>query len=270
MPLPTQPFERTRCPPHVASPDLAIPIKKEPLFAIRRPRAIRVPIWSEPVGTVIAMTRPTASGRTHRPEACAPHAPRPRAPAAVRSGCAWIVAIAAVLPLAGCTLAAGTVQSARSGTSAPPPGIELPPSTHPQHPGIPEPDPRLTPGAVLPTASAEQICRRGYARIERSVSVTLKRQVFRAYRTRYVPGRYEVDHLIPLELGGANLGRNRGTSRIVATANLWPEPRDSATVKDRLENRLHAEVCAGREPLRMAQRAIARDWYSAWLREGRP
>jgi len=274
MPLATRPFERTRCPPDVASPDLAIPIKKEPLFAIRQPCAIRVPIWSEPVSTVIAMTDPTASGRAQRTDPRAPHATHSsthsRALAAVRSGCVWIVAIAAVLPFAGCSFEAGSIQSARSGKGAPPPGIELPPSARPRHPGIPEPDPRLTPGAVFPTASVAQICRRGYARTERSVSVTLKREVFRAYRTRYVPGRYEVDHLVPLELGGANLGRDRRTSRVVATANLWPEPRESAAVKDRLEDRLHAEVCAGREPLRTAQRAIARDWYSAWLREGRP
>lgn len=47
------------------------------------------------------------------------------------------------------------------------------------------------------------------------------------------PHGCEVDHLISLELGGAN-----------AIENLWPQPFDgkwNAHVKDRLELRLHKE-----------------------------
>lgn len=229
-------------------------------------------MWSEAVSTVVAMSSPTVS--VHRPEVHTRDAVcrsiRRRTSAVVRAGSASLVAIAAALPFAGCSSEAGAIQSLRSDGRQSPPGVELPASPRASHPGVPEPDPRLTPGAILPTATVGQICRRGYARAERAVSIALKRAVFHAYRTRYVPGRYEVDHLVPLELGGANAGREPRTSRVVPTANLWPEPLLSATVKDRLENRLHAEVCAGRESLRTAQRAIARDWYAAWLREGRP
>ena len=67
----------------------------------------------------------------------------------------------------------------------------------------------------------------------------------------------EVDHLISLEIGGADDPRN-----------LWPRPYDGASlnarVKDRLESRLHAEVCAGNVALEDAQREIAADWVQAF------
>jgi hypothetical protein len=66
-----------------------------------------------------------------------------------------------------------------------------------------------------------------------------------------------VDHLISLELGGSNSIRN-----------LWPESFSTqpwnARVKDRLENRLHREVCSGRMSLHDAQRAIATNWIDAY------
>ncbi len=65
--------------------------------------------------------------------------------------------------------------------------------------------------------------------------------------------------LIALELGGSN-----------RVTNLWPEPYEitwNAHVKDRLENRLHELVCAGRLDLATAQRAIATDWIEAYKRQ---
>ena len=59
-----------------------------------------------------------------------------------------------------------------------------------------------------------------------------------------------------LELGGSN-----------ARANLFPEaatPRPGSHEKDRLENRLHDEVCTGRLRLRRAQRLISTDWVAAY------
>ncbi len=66
---------------------------------------------------------------------------------------------------------------------------------------------------------------------------------------------YEEDHLIALELGGDPRDAH----------NLWPEPRTTspgASQKDTLENRLHADVCAGRISLAEAQREIATDWVA--------
>jgi hypothetical protein len=227
-------------------------------------------MWSEGGDTVPGQMSSTTA--RHRRRRKAPTAPsvRQMASRSRRSTRVLALAIAGAFLLTGCSIKAGVVQSMDSGRRSPPPGVELSHAAPASHPGVPEPDPRLTPGAVLPNVTVAQICRRGFAHAERSVSVSMKRQVFRAYRTRYVPGRYEVDHLVPLELGGANVARDRRTSRVVVTANLWPQPRGSAAVKDRLENRLHDEVCGGRESLRAAQRAIARDWYATWILEGRP
>jgi hypothetical protein len=68
---------------------------------------------------------------------------------------------------------------------------------------------------------------------------------------------FEVDHLISLELGGADVAEN-----------LWPQSYDTqpwnAHVKDKLEDRLHALVCAGKMPLEQAQRDMATDWIAAY------
>jgi len=151
--------------------------------------------------------------------------------------------------------------------------VQLSPGPPVHHPGVALPDPRLTPGAVFSGVTLGQVCQRGYAGRERSVSITLKRAVYRRYRIRYVPGRYVVDHLVPLEIGGANLGRDPHTGQVDPTANLWPQPA-SGTVgshaKDGLENYLRRQVCARRVGLGEAQLQIAHDWYAAWLRAGRP
>src|SRR5207245_2486484 len=95
------------------------------------------------------------------------------------------------------------------------------------------PDPSITPGAVL-AIEPNRICVSGYTQTVR-VSLTLaeRDQVDAAYHWTYIPGAQEFDHLIPLELGGAN-----------GVANIWPEPLAEARIKDRLENELHAKACA--------------------------
>lgn len=193
----------------------------------------------------------------------------------LRRWSATVAVLASMVVVGGCgsTLASVDALRAPSSGDAPPPGVELPAGPHVDHPGVAEPDPRLTPGAVFASATVAKICRPGYARRERDVSIAMKIRVYRAYRVRYVPGRFTVDHLVPLELGGANVGRDPRTGKVVVTANLWPQPKfgqATAAVKDRLENLLHDEVCAGRIGLRRAQLEIARDWYGTWVRAGRP
>lgn len=120
------------------------------------------------------------------------------------------------------------------------------------------PNPRLTPGAALPVTAAD-VCAPGYARRVRDVPLSVKRQAFAEYGVVPRPGeRFEIDHLVPLELGGAN-----------SLANLWPQPfagQWTAGDKDRLENCLHRQVCAGREPLAQAQQDIASDWVGTYGR----
>jgi hypothetical protein len=80
--------------------------------------------------------------------------------------------------------------------------------------------------------------------------------------TALAPGtQSELDHLVPLELGGAN-----------DAANLWPEAGPVPNPKDSVEGVLNSAVCDGRISLASAQRAIARDWRTAEsaLRLGAP
>jgi hypothetical protein len=78
----------------------------------------------------------------------------------------------------------------------------------------------------------------------------------RAYGDVGPASAYELDHLIPLELGGAPR----------SPMNLWPEPwngDDGAKTKDQIENELHSRVCAGLIPLKVAQQRIAANWRTA-------
>ncbi len=113
-------------------------------------------------------------------------------------------------------------------------------------------------GDTLGVTTAD-ICTPGYTKVVRAVPTAVKRQVYATYRRYRRKGVCcEVDHLIPLELGGSN-----------RLTNLWPERYDitwNTHVKDRLENRLHEMVCTGQLDLATAQREIATDWISAYKR----
>jgi hypothetical protein len=120
----------------------------------------------------------------------------------------------------------------------------------------PLPDRSLTPGDALEVTTAE-ICRPGYSARARDVPAAAKEMVYRAYHRKPARGICcEIDHLIPLELGGSN-----------RMANLWPETYAgiwNAHRKDRLEARFHSLVCAGVVDLAAAQHAIAADWVAAY------
>ena len=122
----------------------------------------------------------------------------------------------------------------------------------------PLPDRACTPGARFKYATKTKICRPGYTKSVRNVSQSTKDAVYRAYGiTAHFDGQTgEVDHLVSLELGGSN-----------SIANLFPEaatPPPGAHQKDRLENRLHDELCSGRISLARAQHLIATDWVAAY------
>src|SRR5271165_1678059 len=66
------------------------------------------------------------------------------------------------------------------------------------------PDPNLTPGSTF-DVTAQDVCTPGYAKKVRDVPAEMKREVYREYGIiSHGPGDYEIDHLIPLELGGSN------------------------------------------------------------------
>ncbi|MCW2599759.1 MAG: hypothetical protein JWM02_1588 [Frankiales bacterium] len=127
--------------------------------------------------------------------------------------------------------------------------------------GLPDPvctpgeaDPRVTPANVLTT-----ICTRGYTasvRPPKDVSHQLKIRLTGAYGIGDMPfADVELDHLIPLSLGGAS-----------TDANLWPQLRHGShnvEDKDAVAERLNRRVCRGELGLRAAQHAMATDWRTA-------
>lgn len=142
------------------------------------------------------------------------------------------------------------------------------------------PDHALTPGAIDPQATNANICAHDwgagdppepgagdetYSQAARHTSQHLKDQVFAAYHlTNPHDGghSWEVDHLVPLSLGGRDVKEN-----------LWPESRIAeglnAWAKDRLEYRLYRLVCdpvsgAAPLPLGEAQAALRGDWVAAY------
>ncbi|MES2224286.1 MAG: HNH endonuclease signature motif containing protein [Patescibacteria group bacterium] len=120
------------------------------------------------------------------------------------------------------------------------------------------PDPKLTPGAVFPV-DASVICVSGYTAKVRDVSVATKKQVYAEYGVSYPQptGANEVDHFIPLEIGGSN-----------DIKNLWLEPANPTPgfhQKDVYENYAHKQVCDGEITLTEAQKRMADDWYKYYL-----
>ena len=120
------------------------------------------------------------------------------------------------------------------------------------------PDKNLTGGSVR-TGDRDAAC--GHARQNRGPMPQERRdEILRRYGLP--PGThpdYEIDHLIPLCLGGSD-----------DPSNLWPQPRRSieetwnAEAKDRLERLMCNMVCDGRIDIATAQQAFATDWIAAY------
>ena len=111
------------------------------------------------------------------------------------------------------------------------------------------PDPACTPGVVDPALTRADLCPHLGAAVVRNVPQSEKDKVRAEYNDHRAG---EIDHLISLELGGSN-----------DIHNLWPEDGKIPNPKDAVENRLHAQVCAGSITLHQAQQEIRVDWRSA-------
>lgn len=75
------------------------------------------------------------------------------------------------------------------------------------------PDPIMTPGAVDPAATRDVVCN-GTTRGRRHVTLAMKDAALAAYNIpKAERSYYEIYHLVPLAIGGANV-----------VANLWPQP----------------------------------------------
>jgi hypothetical protein len=121
------------------------------------------------------------------------------------------------------------------------------------------PDPRCTPGSIDPAVTQANIrstiCHSGYTtKVRPPESQTERFKYDIAYPAYRDPGsrRTELDHLVPLELGGSN-----------DATNLWPETPPTPNPKDKVENTLKRAVCEGQVSLAAAQNAIASDWLTA-------
>jgi hypothetical protein len=122
------------------------------------------------------------------------------------------------------------------------------------------PNPNLTGGSVrIDGHDVQATC--GHSKAHRGSMTHARRDEI---LTRYglPPGThpdYEIDHLIPLCLGGSD-----------DPSNLWPEPRRTiepkwnAEAKDRLERFICDMVCSGQLDIATAQEAIANDWIAAY------
>lgn len=117
------------------------------------------------------------------------------------------------------------------------------------------PDRRCSPGAYYTRLTAGVICSPSFSTsLIRNVSAATRRRVEIEYGL--APRNYgralEIDHIVPLELGGSN-----------SIANLFPQKLDARPgyrVKDRLENKVHQLVCSGSMALASAQKRIAANW----------
>ena len=120
------------------------------------------------------------------------------------------------------------------------------------------------PGATDPGVTQANIettiCRPGYARSVRpayAITGPIKRRLMDAQHPTEPMAAYELDHLIPISLGGAPLDPR----------DLWLQPRrGSANAGDKnvLAYILWRLVCERRLPLATAQVAIRRDWIAGY------
>lgn len=122
-------------------------------------------------------------------------------------------------------------------------------------------------GALNPDVRQDNIqqtvCVRGYtATVRPEVSYTngVKKKLMREAGISYDRIHdYELDHVIPLALGGH--------PRKLENLQLQPwDGENGAHRKDRIEVKLQCLVCAGQVPLVQAQREIAENWQAAYHR----
>jgi len=125
----------------------------------------------------------------------------------------------------------------------------------------------LTPGARNPSITQDNIqntiCKATWStqsiRPPSANISAVKTQIMARYGLQGQPAsRFELDRLIPIELGGSSFD----------LMNLWPQALDrhpGAREKDVVEHYLRLQVCAGKLTLSKAQDQIVADWYAVYL-----
>ena len=112
-----------------------------------------------------------------------------------------------------------------------------------------------TPGATVKAGHA-QICAADFATSVKPVAGWQRTTALERYGLRPESFSGELDHLVPVSLGGSN-----------DPDNLWPfHANGSFTLdaKNALAAKLRDQVCAGKLSLKEAQDAFKKDWTKAY------
>jgi hypothetical protein len=122
------------------------------------------------------------------------------------------------------------------------------------------PDPSLTPGAVASTDPSDVcglVVGLTYSKRHRQTPAELKREIYAAYGMDRAGRDFEIDHRVPLCIGGAD-----------ARENLWPQEgweHPSYHDKDRLEAEVCRRVCRNHEiSLPDGQAIFLGDWIEGY------
>jgi hypothetical protein len=110
--------------------------------------------------------------------------------------------------------------------------------------------------AVKQSTIATTVCVPGWtATVRPSSSYThsIKVRLWQEAGSHGQIGEYELDHIVPLEVGGAPKDLRN------LQLQPWDGP-DGAHAKDAVENRVKREVCAGTVTLAAGQRCFRIDW----------
>jgi hypothetical protein len=218
---------------------------------VRPGRSHRPPAASaSPQAPMLMPPRPALPARPHPANGCLP-CPRGWREHPVLLGLLTGV-VAGTLIVAGCTAGDGPptpppstlsrqagpdTSSATVGPSTTAPTVALGPSTT-RRPRVANgcplgagcPRPKLTPGAVIPTATG--VCQTSY-NPRRELTPDGKRQVLAGYGFSPSTRVFEWDHLVARWAGGTS-----------TRSNVWPQVNlAEVTRKDRLEGRLYLAVC---------------------------
>lgn len=174
----------------------------------------------------------------------------------------YLVGLAAALALVAASTAVTVTDGEPAGHAIAPAPDPTPPSPSPAGDvdvlTLALQRPELTPGQYYSDKPFDDICSMNGNTIT-SFPLDQARGIFTRYGQGFPAaadaGDWQVDELIPLNLGGTT-----------DPSNMWPQQQPGAGLKNILEGVLHVKVCSGQVPLAVAQQEIAADWRQAYVK----